>query len=67
MFVSYSHLIRQWYWIYPGGEEKIAEPQMLLLDEEYARAHRLEKSSPRRENPLRIRKSKNEQLLFAGI
>jgi hypothetical protein len=64
MFVAYSRFLRQWYWIYPGGEEKIAEPQMLFLDEEWARANPAKNFSPKRENPLAIRRGKSEQLVL---
>src|SRR5215475_9685086 len=64
MFVAYDRLRAQWMWIYPGGEEKIAEPQMLFLDENWAREHPGKKSRGRRENPLAIRRQKSEQLVF---
>ena len=40
MSVAYSQLVRQWYWIYPGGEEKIAQPQMVFVEETWARENR---------------------------
>jgi hypothetical protein len=64
MFVAYSKPLHQWYWIYPGGEEKIAQPQMLFLDEEWARAHPAKNFSPKVEKPLAIRQRKAEQLLL---
>ena len=65
MDVAYSKLLDQWYWVYPTGEERIAEPQMLYLDEEWARANRsLEKTPLKRENPIDIRRKKVEQLLL---
>lgn len=65
MSVAYSRLLRQWYWIYPGGgEEKIAQPQMLFLDEEWARANPAKNFSPKVENPLAIRRPRAEQLLL---
>ena len=38
-FAAYSKWLRQWYLIANGTEEKIEEPQMLFLDEEYVREH----------------------------
>lgn len=63
MFVWYSKFLRQWYWVYGGGhEEKIAEPQMLFLDEDWARENRTLTQSPKRPNPTQIRKKNAEQL-----
>jgi hypothetical protein len=62
MFVAYQRLTDQWHWIYPGGAEKIEEPQMLFLDETWVREHPSKKNRGRRENPLAIHKSKAEQL-----
>jgi len=62
LFVSYSPLLDQWYHVYPGGEEKIAEPEMILVDEDWIRNHRLVKPRPKREVPRRIRRRKAEQL-----
>jgi hypothetical protein len=64
MFVSHSRLLRQWYWVYPGGAEKIPEPQMLFLDEEWARANPAKNFSPKVENPLAIRRPRAEQLVL---
>jgi len=60
-FAAFSK-VTGWLWIYPGGEEKIAEPQMLFVDEEWAREHPRRSPVISRENPLRIRKQKVEQL-----
>jgi len=64
MFVAYSKSLSRWYWIYPGGNEQIAEPQMLFLDPDWAREHPAKKTSVRRENPLAIRRRKSEQLML---
>lgn len=65
MFVAYSKLLRQWYWIYPGGEEKIPEPQMLFLDEKWAREHPSKNFSPKLEKASCIRRKKGgEQMLL---
>jgi hypothetical protein len=63
MFVAYQRLLDQWYWIQPNGiEERIAEPEMLFLDSDWARDHPRKTPVSRRENPQRIRKGKAEQL-----
>jgi hypothetical protein len=65
MFVSYSQLTNNWYWIWGGGhEEEIAEPQMLFVDEDWAREHPRQSPPPLKENPLRIRKVKAEQMIL---
>jgi hypothetical protein len=62
MFVSYSKYIG-WLWIVPGGSnEEIPEPQQLFLEESWARSHPRKSAVVHRENPLRIRKQKAEQL-----
>src|SRR5438477_7422824 len=38
-FAAYSKWLRQWYLIANGTEEKIEEPQMLFLEEDYVRTH----------------------------
>ena len=65
MDVAYSNLLDQWYWVYPTGEARIAEPQMIFVEEEWARENlSLEKTPLKRENPLAIRRNKCEQLLL---
>ena len=63
MFVSYSR-VTGWHWIYPSGQEKIDEPQMLFLEPDWARAHPRTSPVSRRENPLRLRKQKIQQTFF---
>ncbi len=38
-FAAYSKVLRQWFFVYPGGEERIDEPQMILVEEDYVRDH----------------------------
>jgi hypothetical protein len=66
MFGAYSKFLDQWYMVVPGGTfEKIAEPPMFFCDEEWAATHKRDFAEhPRRENPLRIRARKVEQLTF---
>jgi hypothetical protein len=62
MSVWHSRFLNQWYWICGSSMEKIAEPQMLFLDP--AKVKRRQKITHRTENPLRIKRSKTEQLLL---
>lgn len=65
MFVAYSKLLRQWYWLQPGGiEEKIAEPQEIFLDEDYVNKHTLATPRGKRERPTLIRRKRSDQLSF---
>lgn len=41
-FAGYSPALRQWYWVFPGGSEKIDEPQMIFVAEDYAETHKRE-------------------------
>jgi len=63
LFVAYSPLVRQWYWICPTGEEKISEPSMLLLDEEWARKHP-SKTFIKPEKKIAIRRKRAQQLVL---
>jgi hypothetical protein len=64
MFVAYWRVLDQWVWLQPGGiEEKIAEPQMIFVEQDYANKHALKTPRGRREKPTHIRRGKcNEQL-----
>jgi len=64
MSVSYDKFLGRWMWVYPGGAEKIAQPQMLFLERNWARQHPAKKSFVRRENPLAIRRQKAEQMML---
>lgn len=46
IFAGYSRVLRQWYWIIPGGEEKIAAPEMIFVEDDYVRTHTQEASAP---------------------
>jgi hypothetical protein len=61
IFCAFSTLTG-WWWVYPGGMQRIEEPQMLYLDPAWAREHPRKSPAPRRENPIRMRKQKVEQL-----
>jgi hypothetical protein len=64
MFGAYSKFLDQWYMVCPGGTlEKIAEPPLWYCSNDWARGHQRDLAKhPRRENPLRIRAAKAEQL-----
>jgi hypothetical protein len=64
MDVFYSKILNQWYAVLPGGTlEKVTEPQMIFVSDAWARDHQRDLTKhPRRENPLRIRAAKAEQL-----
>jgi hypothetical protein len=42
MFVSYSRLTDQWYWLQPNSViEKIAEPPLIYVEQDYVDKHTL--------------------------
>lgn len=63
MFVAYEKYFRRWVWVYPGGAERINEPEMILVDENWARENRTlaqdHKAPPQRRG---IRKKRVQQL-----
>jgi hypothetical protein len=63
MFVAYSRVLDRWLWIQPGGvEEKIAEPEMIFVDEDYIKKHTLAKPRSRTEKPSHIHRKRSSQL-----
>ena len=66
MFGYYSKWLDQWFAVNGGRETRVEPPQMIFVSEEYARSHRRDLGQVRsyRENPLRIRKQKVEQMLM---
>lgn len=64
-WAAYSRFLRQWYMIYPGGEEKIDEPQMLFVSHEYADTHKREGAVRRPTIKLREGKRKAVQYELA--
>ena len=63
MFAAYSPVVRQWYHVYPGGEERIEEPPMWFCEEEWAANHQRE-NIVRPETISSCRKRKGDQLLL---
>jgi hypothetical protein len=39
MFAAYSPLLRQWFHVFAGGEEAIAEPPLWFCEEQWAAEH----------------------------
>lgn len=68
MFAAYSRALRQWYHVYPGGEEKIPEPQMIFVDEELARDNQREHiGSIVRRAGVRLRAGENHTQLSLSL
>lgn len=58
MFVAYSRALARWFWVYPGGEERIAEPHQIYVDEQWAREHTLKTPRAKLTKPVNIRRGK---------
>jgi len=67
MFVAYSRWQRQWFWVYPGGEERIAEPPHIFVDEEWAREHTLPAPRATLEKAVNIRRKKGAAQMLLGL
>lgn len=64
MFVGYSRLTDQWYWLQPRSiAEKIAEPPELLLDDDYIANNMLTTPRARVEKKPRLRGGKRSEQL----
>jgi hypothetical protein len=63
-FAYYSPITNRWSMIYPGGEERIDEPQMLFLDSEYVKAHEKDLSMSPRRPTIRLREGKRKAVQF---
>lgn len=64
MFVGYERWLDQWVWLQPNGiVEKIAEPEMLFLEEDYIANNLLATPRGRRERPARIHRGKRADQL----
>ena len=65
-FAAYSRVLKQWFMVANGKEERIEEPPLWFCrDPEYSKTHQRDFQEPmRRENPLRIRKRRSEQLVL---
>ncbi len=62
-FAAFSRALRQWYMVPPGQpEEKIAEPQMIFVSQEYADTHKRE--SVGRRPGVRLREGKQKLVQF---
>ncbi len=67
MFVAYSRWRQQWFWVYPGGEEKIAEPMHIFVDERWACEHLLKTPRPKLHKSQKIRRKKGDQQLALNL
>lgn len=67
MFVAYSKWQRQWLWVYPGGEERIAEPPQIYVDSEWARAHTLPAPRAGLERAVKIRRGRAPAQMVLGL
>lgn len=63
-FAAYSRPLDQWFMVYPGGEERIAEPQMLFLEEEYVSEHTRDLSKVVRRPTTTLRQGKQKTVQF---
>jgi hypothetical protein len=59
---AYSRLLGHWYMVNPV--ERIADPPLIWMDPEFARAHPSKNFSPKVEKPACIRRRKAEQLVL---
>lgn len=64
LFVWYSRLLRQWYWVTGSSLELVAPPPLILVDPEWARANRNLGRTAKTEKHLAIRRKKHEQLVL---
>jgi hypothetical protein len=63
MFVYHSRLLDAWFWLQPNSIiEKIGEPQMIYIDEEWIAAH--PSTRPRPESSHKIHRQKQQQLVL---
>lgn len=64
-FAAFSRVLRQWYMLVPGGEEKIDEPQMIFVEREYVEAHKRDISRVPRRPTIKLREGKLVQFELA--
>jgi len=62
---AFSRVLNQWYMVIPGnGEEKIDEPQMIFVDDEYAKANKKDIGQSVRRPTIRLREVKHKAVQF---
>ncbi len=68
MFAAYSRTLRQWFHVFPGGEQRIDEPPMWFCDDDWSKTHEREDFglSCAREAKLSRRSMKAVQLSLFG-
>jgi hypothetical protein len=65
-FAAHSRVLQRFYMVIPGrGEEEIDEPQMIYLEDDYAKAHAKDIGTYVRRPTLRLRESKAVQFELA--
>lgn len=67
MFVAYDRLRSQWFWLYPGGTERIAEPPRIFVDDKWAKKHTLKTARPQLEKSVNIRRRKGATQLVLEL
>jgi hypothetical protein len=64
-FAAHSRVLQRFYMVIPGhGEEEIDEPQMVYLEDDYAKAHAKDIGTSVRRPTLRLRESKKKSVQF---
>jgi hypothetical protein len=61
-FCAYSRVLSQWFMVFPGGEEKIDEPQMIFISDEWAKEHAIE--GVVRRPSIKLREGKKKAIQF---
>ena len=59
---AYSAILDQWYLVHGGTLEKIAEPEEIFVDSQYADTHK--RAGKRREKSYKMRRQREEQLIL---
>lgn len=64
-FAAHSRSLRRWYMMVPGhGEEQIDEPNMILVEDDYAKANEKDISSQVRRPTIRLREGKKKAVQY---
>lgn len=64
-FAAHSRALRRWYMVVPGhGEEQIDEPNMILVEADYAKAHEKDIGACVRRQTIKLREGKKKAVQF---